>query len=89
MNLPKSYFGQLGEMAFILSEWRSAKKPALIQFNYPPSVAIIATISDAIRNHFVTADAGGMELLTALGMGSANEPTVLMIKAVIDLEYER
>ena len=89
MNPPKPYFEKLGEMAFILREWRSAKKPAVIQFNFPRSVMIAATISDAIKNHFVTADAGGMELLRALGMGSANEPTVLMIKAVIDLEYER
>jgi hypothetical protein len=85
MNAAKNYEDQCRIMARVVHDWRAAKKSAVIQFNFPRSVAVIATIGDALENHFVTADAGGLELLKLLGLGEPIEPTVLMVRAVIEL----
>lgn len=69
--------------------WRAVNPnhEVLIQFNSPPGVLIIGTISDAVKHHFVTVNEAGLELIKALWpWGGRDEPTVLMVRVV--LEYE-
>ena len=58
----------------------------MIQFNFPTTVDVAATISDAIAAHLVTVDDAGRELIKQFMAVCSNEPTVLMVRAVISLE---
>ena len=51
-NIPPGYLKQLEEMAQKAREWRAnnPRKDAKVQFNIPSGVALIACISDAIKN---------------------------------------
>jgi hypothetical protein len=84
------YEAQLEAMAENARRWRAANadKTVLVQFNFPPFVALIAPISVAVKKGFVTTNDAGLELLKALWSWDADtEPTVLMVRAVI--EYEK
>ena len=74
---------KLNSMEKVFKQWQDTKKTAVIQFNYPSHVALAASISDAIRNHFVTADVNGIELLKEFGMGTPDEPSVMQVRATI------
>ncbi len=86
---PVEYEAQLKTMIDNAERWRNAypEKIVLIQFNFPPQVAVIAPISDAVKAGVVTANDAGLELLKALWPWDAyDEPTVLMVQAVIEFE---
>lgn len=91
MNSPEQYCTQLDAMAANAKAWRAANpdKKVLVQFNFPTTVAVIACISDAVKNHYVTANPEGLELLKALWpWGVRSEPTVLMVRAVLEHQPE-
>lgn len=74
-------------------QWRTSPehidKEAKIQFNFPPYVAVIAPISEAIKHGLVTGNAEGLDLikfLCAEHWEKSTEPTVLMIRAVLEFE---
>ena len=84
MSPGQAYENQLRAMAQVVADWKAAGNSAMIQFNFPHGVCLIATIGDALKEHFVTVDERGMELLKLLGLGEPKEPTVLMVRAVIE-----
>lgn len=74
-------------MARNAEAWRKANPDAeaLIQFNFPPKVAVIAPISEAVRLKVVVTNDHGLSLLKALWPWEDRyEPTVLMCRAVLE-----
>jgi len=85
----EQYEAQLKTMLDNAERWRKAnpEKNALISFNYPPGVAVIGTIEDAIEVGAVTTNEAGLELVKALWSWDAPDmPTVLMVRAVLEFE---
>lgn len=69
--------------------WRiqNAGKEVQVVWHFPRNVAIIATIGDALKHGYVSANPAGLELIQAMvaAAGSpANEPTVLMIRTIME-----
>jgi hypothetical protein len=86
-NLARQYGEQLTTMCKHGRRWRAEHPQAkvLIQYNYPPKVEVIATISQALKKGFVSANFDGLELIKALWLwGDKSEPTVLMVQTVIE-----
>lgn len=67
--------------------WRM-KNPdddVLVQFNFPETMAVIGTISQAIENHYVSTNAAGLAIIKAMGpWPKGNEPTVMMVRMVLE-----
>jgi len=60
-----------------------------IQWNFPKTVFLIGSISDAITSRYVTPDATGLELIKALGpWGVPDEPTIAQVRAVIEIAFQ-
>lgn len=56
-----------------------------IQFNVSPRVFLVQSISEAVKNHAVSANPTGLELLKALWpWDSIKKPTVNMIRMAVD-----
>jgi len=88
---PEMYEAQLNAMLANARRWRAAnsEKEALIQFNFPPQVAMIAPISAAVGSGFVSANAAGLELIKALWpWDGEDEATVMMVRAVIEYDEQ-
>jgi hypothetical protein len=88
-HLGQAYAQQCEAMAENARRWREANpnRETVVQFNRPPKVLIIGTISDAVKHHFVTANEAGLELIKALWpWGGRDEPTVLMVRVVLEHE---
>jgi predicted GTPase len=84
-----SYVAQLDAMKKQADEWRKANpdREAKIQFNLPPKVCVIGTISDAVKHGIVSVNPAGLELLQAMApWGVPSEPTVLMCRVVLELD---
>jgi hypothetical protein len=80
---------QTAIMAQNVRHWRAANpnRETVIQFNIPPGVLVISSISDAVTHHYVSTNEAGLELLKAMWpWGVEDEPTVLMVR--VALEYE-
>lgn len=56
---------------------------ASVQFNFPSGVFQVATIQQGLAAHIINANAGGLQLLEAVQLGAAAEPTVLMLRAAL------
>lgn len=80
------YEAELIGMAERARQWRAAnpKTLVMVQFNFPPQVGVIATLSDALEHHLVTVNEGGCDLLKAIAAGCRHEPSVLMLRAVLE-----
>lgn len=58
---------------------------AAIQFNWPPRVGLIAPISEAVKERFVSTNPAGLELLKAMWRWDVpSEPTATMCRFVMD-----
>lgn len=90
MDFSDAYVAQIRSIARRIEGWK-AKNPGRnfsISFNYPPKVMLAASISEAIANHFVTADEAGLELIREVtDWEKQNEATVFMF--LIALENPR
>ncbi len=87
----KKYVAQLQQMYKNGQDWRKANpgREVLISWGGPPQVAIVGAISDAVKAGVVRANPAGMELLKALWTwDDETEPTVIMCRAVLELEKE-
>jgi hypothetical protein len=74
-------------MAERAKAWRAANpnRTAKVQFNFPPGVCVIAAISLAVERGFVSTDEAGLELVKELWpWGDRSEPTVLMVRVVLE-----
>ncbi len=70
--------------------WRKANagKDFKIQWNIPGKVFVIGAISDAIKHHYVSADATGLDLIKALGPWDVpEEPTIAQVRTVIEIAF--
>lgn len=88
MTTRKEYVEQLMQMAENGHRWRlaNADREARVVFSYPTSVALIAPISEAIENNFVSVNEAGLELVKALWPWEGDrEPTVLMVRAALEI----
>lgn len=57
-----------------------------IQFNFPQHVGVMASISEAIEKHFISADVAGLELLKSFWRWDLpSEPTVIMCRTALNL----
>lgn len=80
---------QLGKMLVRRNAWLANHPEAevLVQFNFPRTVCVVACISDAIEKKFVSANEAGLELIKALGnWGQRDEPSVLMVRVILEAE---
>jgi len=87
MKHKRQYEVLLGRMLARAREWRTANpsRTAKVQFNLPERVAVIGTISEAIKRGVVSVDEAGLELVKSLGpWGVPEEPTVLMVRCVLE-----
>jgi len=83
----KDYVAQIQGMIHNRNAWRAAHPGAdvRIQFNYPPKVMMICTVPEALSQHYISANADGLELLKALWpWGGRDEPTALMARIAIE-----
>jgi len=89
----KKYVAQLQTMWENAEKWRkeNPETVAMIAWNYPAGVALVAPISEAIKKGFVRHNAAGLELLKALWptWEDETEPTVIMCRAVLELEPKK
>ena len=88
MKTAQEYLTQIEAMAQKAKRWRE-KHPnawAKVQFNFPPTVGIIMTITEAIQCGFVSCNDDGLSLITALGpWEDKDEPTVTMVRAALEI----
>jgi hypothetical protein len=82
----RDYEIQLHTMRHRFEAWcrEHPDKTADFQFNFPPNVAVVSTIREAIRLGFVSVNIPARELIEAMCDSGTNEPTVLMVRAVIE-----
>lgn len=83
----EGYVEQIRQMALNKADWlkRNPAREVLVQFNHPPHVAIIITISEAVAKGFVSTNEAGLELLKALWDWDADsEPTVTMVRIAME-----
>lgn len=88
---PPFYVAAVESMVRNGKAWLAANphKAPKIQFNFPPKVCLVAPIGLAYAMHLVTADEAGLELLQALApWGGPEEPTVIMVRAVLEAGLE-
>ncbi len=88
--LEMAYSRQLDDMLKRAKAWLAANagQPARIQYNFPSTTAVIAPISLAIEKKFVVTDAAGLALIKALWpWEDRREPTVLMVRVVLDAAF--
>lgn len=85
-KFPKSYLRQIQRMAQKAMAWRKANptKEALVQFNYPEKVMLIAPISAALKQRLVSTNEAGLELVKALGPWDKTEPSVFMVRLALE-----
>lgn len=84
-----AYEAQCNTMLANAKAWRAAHpdSQARVQFNFPKTVSIIGCISDALNSKYVSANEQGVELIKALWpWGGRDEPTVLMVRMVLEHE---
>ena len=87
MKTAEEYEDQLAKMAVNARKWRvdHPDSSVLVTFNYPASITVIGTISNAIRNNFVSANEDGLKWIKSVWpWGREDEPTVLMVRAVLE-----
>lgn len=92
LYLPPEYGAQLDAMLVRATAWRKANpsKEVRIQWNFPKELLVVAPISEAIKKHFVSANAAGLELIAAIQSPTdRDEPTVLMTRVVLEHEDVR
>lgn len=82
----ENYVHQLSDMRQRLVAWVKAnpEKEVKIQFNFPNKIAVIATIRVAMNEGFVSVNDAGRELIESMCDRGLNEPTVLMVRAVLE-----
>lgn len=56
---------------------------ASVQFNFPSGVMVVATIKQALDEHLISTDAGGLQLLEAVQDGAKSEPTLIMLRVTL------
>jgi hypothetical protein len=87
MTTPDEWEQQVQTMMDRAVEWsnNNPDKVAKVQFNYPPTIAVIAAISDAIDQKFVSCNDAGLEMIKAMWpWGDEREPTVIMVKIALE-----
>ena len=88
-RMAKKFERQCQTMNERAQAWRKANpgKSAVIRWNFPPAVNIIGCISDALAHRLVTTNEAGLELIKALWpWGDRDEPTILMVRMVLERE---
>lgn len=81
------YEEQLQTMRQRARDWLAAHPGAdvRVQYNYPPHVAMVTTISEAVKKHIVSASPDGLALMEALWpWDDCKEPTVNMVRTVLE-----
>jgi hypothetical protein len=63
---------------------------ASVQFNYPPDVSVIGSMSECLELGVVTCNDAGREMLKYMGAMEEGElaPTILMVRTAIDMMDE-
>jgi hypothetical protein len=88
---PKQQHGwmaQIKKMSENCREWRKLNpgRDAKVQFNYPRNVMLATSISQAIKQRYVSADIAGLELIRSLWrQDDKTEPTVFMVRMAIEM----
>lgn len=83
-KMPAKYYAQIKEMSARARAWMKehAGSDPKVQFNYPPNVGLIATITDARREGLVIADEAGKALLDEL-CRDFTESSVYMVQMAL------
>lgn len=92
MSIENEYHGALERMVLAKARWIAANPTieAKMQFNFPPDICFAIGIGDAVRAKLVTGNKAAAELIIALTKaamndGAGSEPTLLMIRAVMEV----
>jgi hypothetical protein len=88
MTQAERYEAQLQAMLARCHDWRARHPDRVVQvqFNYPREVFLVTTISDALREGIVSCNYWGLRLVKALWPWNESEPTVAMVRVVIEHE---
>lgn len=87
--MSEAYIQQIEKMAQNAQAWRDANptRKAMVQFNYPPQVMLVAPISAAIENKMVSVNDAGRDLVNALWPQNVeSEPSVFMVRMALELQ---
>lgn len=86
IQFPPGYVRQLEVMRERFLAWCAGHgdQTAHIQFNFPRSVVVAAPIHEAMRVGLVSVNDAGRELIEYLCETGPDEPTVLMVRVVIE-----
>ncbi len=94
MTTASEYESAIRQVVYHIRRWRALnpQRAVQIQFNYPRNVLLAATITDAMKGHFVSANDGGMmlinEILGVFQVQKLPEPSVLMLRFGMDIEQQ-
>jgi hypothetical protein len=86
--MQKQYADQITEMARRAKAWKEENpgKVVRVQFNYSRRIFMIAPISEAVKDHFVSCNEAGLEMVKAMWpWDDLHEPTVTMVKVALEL----
>lgn len=60
----------------------------LIQYNYPDKIMLVAVLSDAIRNNFISVNDDAKKMIEELGWGKGKaEPTAFMFRTALERAF--
>lgn len=79
------YHAQIARQRKRAKKWFSENPTERVEIVWP-KMAVIATISDALRAQFVTANTAGLKLISPIIAGETenDEPTISMVRASIE-----
>lgn len=86
-QLEKDYLDQIKTMSQRAAQWVKdhPDREVKVQFNYTPKVFLVAAISDAINNHWISTNDAGLELIKSLWRWDVrSEPTAMMVKIALE-----
>ena len=87
-QVQQEYVDQIREMGRRAKAWKE-KNPhrvAQVQFNYSRKIFLVAPISEAVKEHIVSCNEAGLEMVKAMWPWDVkSEPTVTMIKIALEL----
>lgn len=92
MSQGEAYSAQCNMMLANARRWQEEHPNAsiMVHFKFPKTVAIVGCISDGIAQGFVSTNKDGLDFIKAFGpWGVPEEPTVLMVRAVIEVWQEK
>jgi hypothetical protein len=83
----QEYEAQISKMQANGRRWlaENPRAEVSVAYHYEPGILVVAAISEAFDNKFISANEDGLKLIKALWpWGEPEEPTILMVRVVLE-----